>query len=84
VLNEKTLPAAILVNAVYFLGLFTFAILLGVVGPQVGQVVVRVLELVQVVVCTGAELDHLRHTIKKTTARFPAPPAGDRRNQNHV
>lgn len=29
VLTEKTIPAALLVNAVYYLGLFTFAIFLG-------------------------------------------------------
>lgn len=29
VLNEKTLPAAVLVNAVFFVGLFVFAVMLG-------------------------------------------------------
>ncbi|GAX74988.1 hypothetical protein CEUSTIGMA_g2434.t1 [Chlamydomonas eustigma] len=34
-MNEKTLAAAILVNGVYFLGLFTFAVFLGVVTDEV-------------------------------------------------
>mmetsp|Transcript_28169 Transcript_28169/g.61818 ORF Transcript_28169/g.61818 Transcript_28169/m.61818 type:complete len:801 (+) Transcript_28169:46-2448(+) len=35
VLNEKSLPAALLVNFVFYLGLFTFAIFLGVVTDEV-------------------------------------------------